>query len=265
MDIEMIKRDFNDTYSDAKKFLYESKNNLRRLMVIADKMNREDIVEILNDANMELLDVISNFEDTYDMVNVENESLNESTNDEESNGWCGIPDVKFIWHGQWSDPELEHNGYVANYWDIEDSMYQFMKERIADGEKWGDPENDDDFCKFCAAHADSIRQDIEEMGEPIVDTEESDNENETEQNYEPITIPSVIKNDIIALVNRDAEDMDWDIINDIVNDDDPKMKEHFINCIIEDICDANEIDASEIEKYHSAIENIIIKELKKFV
>ena len=93
MDIEMIKRDFNDTYSDAKKFLYESKNNLRRLMVIADKMNREDIVEILNDANMELLDVISNFEDTYDMVNVENESLNESTNDEESNGWCGIPDV----------------------------------------------------------------------------------------------------------------------------------------------------------------------------
>lgn len=77
--------------------------------------------------------------------------------------WCGIPDVYMIWHGQWADPEVEYNGYRCSEWDIQDSMFQYMKEKIADGENWGDPNNDDDFCKFCKAHAASVKQDIIEF------------------------------------------------------------------------------------------------------
>jgi hypothetical protein len=74
--------------------------------------------------------------------------------------WLGIRGIYMIWHGQWADPELKYKNHICNYYDIEDSMFQFMKERIADGEDWGDPNNDNDFADFCRAHADYIKSDI---------------------------------------------------------------------------------------------------------
>lgn len=77
--------------------------------------------------------------------------------------FCGIRGIYLIDHGNWADPELKYKNYICNYWDIEDSMVQYMKERIADGEDWGDPSNDDDFCRFCRAHANEIKEDIIEF------------------------------------------------------------------------------------------------------
>lgn len=74
--------------------------------------------------------------------------------------WLGIRGIYMIWHGEWADPELKYKNHICNYYDIEDSMFQFMKERIADGEDWGDPNNDNDFADFCRAHADYIKSDI---------------------------------------------------------------------------------------------------------
>lgn len=62
------------------------------------------------------------------------------------NTWRGVPNVRMIWHGEWSDPELEYNGIVANYHDIEDTMYEYAKE---DGI---DAENDEEFDKYCQEH-----------------------------------------------------------------------------------------------------------------
>lgn len=81
--------------------------------------------------------------------------------------WLGIRGVYMIWHGQWSDPELKYKNHICNYYDIEDSMFQFMKERIADGEDWGDPNNDKDFADFCRAHADYIKSDIIDFSEAM--------------------------------------------------------------------------------------------------
>ena len=81
--------------------------------------------------------------------------------------WLGIRGVYMIWHGQWSDPELKYKNHICNYYDIEDSMFQYMKERIADGEDWGDPNNDKDFADFCRAHADYIKSDIIDFSEAM--------------------------------------------------------------------------------------------------
>ena len=61
--------------------------------------------------------------------------------------WRGVPGVEMIWHGEWSDPELEYEGNRRNYWDVEDAMYEWAKE---DGI---DTENDEEFNRYCQEHA----------------------------------------------------------------------------------------------------------------
>lgn len=61
--------------------------------------------------------------------------LDESKSIKESDGksltegfYRGCKGVTMIGHGAWSDPELEYNGYLFNYWDIEDALwYDFLE------------------------------------------------------------------------------------------------------------------------------------------
>lgn len=64
--------------------------------------------------------------------------------------WRGVPGVKMIWHGEYSDPELEYGGVRRNYWDVEDGMYVWAKE---DGI---DAEDDESFNKYCQEHSDDV-------------------------------------------------------------------------------------------------------------
>lgn len=84
--------------------------------------------------------------------------------------WLGIRGVYHIWNGSWSDPEVEYKGHICNEWDLQDSMYTYMKERIADGEDWGDPDNDDDFANFCRKHADMVKSDIIDFSEAMYES-----------------------------------------------------------------------------------------------
>lgn len=61
--------------------------------------------------------------------------------------WRGVPGVEMIWHGEYSDPELEYEGTRRNYWDVEGTMYEWAKE---DGI---DIENDEEFNRYCQEHA----------------------------------------------------------------------------------------------------------------
>lgn len=38
--------------------------------------------------------------------------------------WYGITDIGFIWHGEWSDPEIEYEGKRINANIIEDTMWE---------------------------------------------------------------------------------------------------------------------------------------------
>lgn len=79
--------------------------------------------------------------------------------------WYGVPGIRMIWHGEWNDPELECDGYVANYWDVENTMYEYAKE---DGV---DADNDDAFAQYVRDHADDAKYLVTECG-----TKEEDND-----------------------------------------------------------------------------------------
>jgi len=40
----------------------------------------------------------------------------------------GVPGVRFIDHGEWSDPEVEYKGEVFNYYDLEEGLWLYYKE-----------------------------------------------------------------------------------------------------------------------------------------
>lgn len=42
--------------------------------------------------------------------------------------WRGVEGTRYIWHGCWSDPEIYYDGYLFNYWDVEDALSEEDKE-----------------------------------------------------------------------------------------------------------------------------------------
>ena len=42
--------------------------------------------------------------------------------------WYGIEDVGFIWHGEWSDAEIEYKGKRINATIVEDTMWERYRE-----------------------------------------------------------------------------------------------------------------------------------------
>lgn len=75
--------------------------------------------------------------------------------------WYGISDVGFIWHGEWSDSEIEYKGKRINANIIEDTMWQRWiyddNGSLIDGR-----ENDDDvFAQFMLDNKDEVYELIE--------------------------------------------------------------------------------------------------------
>ena len=71
----------------------------------------------------------------------------------------GCDNIEMVWHGEWADPELKCNGYIANYYEIEDAVYEWAKEEGIDAD------NDDEFSQFCIENQAEIEDMIQEMGE----------------------------------------------------------------------------------------------------
>jgi len=42
---------------------------------------------------------------------------------ESDNTWRGVPGTLFIWHGEWSDPEIVYNDISLNGNEIEDALW----------------------------------------------------------------------------------------------------------------------------------------------
>lgn len=75
------------------------------------------------------------------------------------NTWYGTKNIEFIWHGEWSDPELSYDGHFIDYWSIEDFVCNEMKEEGLDY-------NDDDlFKKYVREHEELICETIIEFAE----------------------------------------------------------------------------------------------------
>ena len=65
----------------------------------------------------------------------------------ESPNWYGIEDVGFIWHGSWSDPEIEYKGKRLNATIVEDTMWERFREECEEQGK-----NADDYIDYFDNH-----------------------------------------------------------------------------------------------------------------
>ena len=70
-------------------------------------------------------------------------------------GWFGIKDAKFIYHGDWNDPEVEYKGVSLNYWDIEAGLLDVYRDEHPEDR------NDKGFDKWMADHPEEIRSELE--------------------------------------------------------------------------------------------------------
>ena len=43
--------------------------------------------------------------------------------EEQDQTWRGVPGTRFIWHGEWSDPEIEYKGQLINANEVEDALW----------------------------------------------------------------------------------------------------------------------------------------------
>lgn len=146
----------NNSRTRDEEMIYSEIKRLRRAMLNATSQEEEDRY------SMEIDRLKRELDNPYNNINESNERY-----------WLGIKDVRMIWHGEWSDPELEYDGKRCNLYDVEEGMYSYMKERIADGEDWGNPDNEEDFRNFCRAHADSVKSDIIDLYDAMHEEEEN--------------------------------------------------------------------------------------------
>lgn len=70
----------------------------------------------------------------------------------DSNNWFGVEGAKYISRGSWSDPQVSYKGYLYNYWDISEFVYNCMVEDYQEEGKELPAENtkeyDDLFTKY---------------------------------------------------------------------------------------------------------------------
>lgn len=69
--------------------------------------------------------------------------------------WYGIPDIGFIWHNEWADPELEYKGNLINIHVIEDPMYDLFNEETG-------KDTYEEFMKYVYNNKDKIYELLEE-------------------------------------------------------------------------------------------------------
>lgn len=78
-----------------------------------------------------------------------------------NNKWTLFEKANVIWHGSWSDPELEYNKKIYSYYEIEDTLYDVFGE-IA--EEKGIEKNEDNFLTFCKNNENIIEDIFENSG-----------------------------------------------------------------------------------------------------
>jgi len=130
-----------------------------------DNMRFTDAQKMILNYALELEERGFSDEEYYELAFffAEHNGLNESKRikkkliKESANSWMGCQRIKMIWHGEWSDPELEYNGSVANYWDVEDWCAEACREEGVN------PNDKNAFANWIRQNEDRVGMTIQEM------------------------------------------------------------------------------------------------------
>ena len=130
-----------------------------------DNMRFTDAQKMILNYALELEERGFSDEEYYELAFffAEHNGLNESKRikkkliKESANSWMGCQRIKMIWHGEWSDPELEYNGSVANYWDVENWCAEACREEGVN------PNDKNAFANWIRQNEDRVGMTIQEM------------------------------------------------------------------------------------------------------
>ena len=83
-----------------------------------DFKSKEDAIKWLSDKS----EVKESDIEEVKVKSVEKGLLEPEALNEDEKLWCGVPGVKHIWHGSWSDPQVEYKGLLYNEWDLQEML-----------------------------------------------------------------------------------------------------------------------------------------------
>lgn len=77
--------------------------------------------------------------------------------------WCGVPDVYFIWHGEWSDPEVLYKRKIFNLpVDVETPLYEYYQDDCRK-KNIKDNDNYDDYVKYVKNHPNEVHNVLDDL------------------------------------------------------------------------------------------------------
>lgn len=87
----------------------------------------KSVKESLNE-DIQKFDVTNGYEDDPEDL-VDHQTIKKITKKKKDpNTYRGIEGTRYIWHGEWSDPEVIYNDCSLNAYDIEDLLWQRYRE-----------------------------------------------------------------------------------------------------------------------------------------
>lgn len=76
------------------------------------------------------------------------------------NNWRGCENIEFVNYNEWADPDIVYNGYVFNYWDIEDALWNdFLDATGYDDSDSDNPEIESEFDLYVQENAECYLSD----------------------------------------------------------------------------------------------------------
>ena len=99
--------------------------------------------------------------DRKESLNRTHRTVKEKSRKRMREGWRGHPDIEMIWNGAWADPDLEYKGYIFNYWDVEDAMWDdFLEVTGHKDSEVNDPEVEEEFNQYVIENAAYYLEDV---------------------------------------------------------------------------------------------------------
>lgn len=101
-------------------------------------------------------------EEDEEETEVEVKNVSESLKKSLKEGkYRGAKNVRFVGHGEWSDPDLVYKGYTFNYWDIENALWDmFLEDTGHTDSESGVPEVEAEFDEYVRNHVDDYLDDV---------------------------------------------------------------------------------------------------------
>ena len=148
--------------------------------------------------------------------------LKESRKNNKQN-YRGVPEIEFVYHGEWADPELIYKGKSFNFWDIEGGLWEdFLEEHTEykDSDS-GNADTEREFTEYVRDRATDYLDDViaggyfnESLTESTSDTFQNLSDKEVERLYKEFKAKGMTEDEIfdeiyaIDCSKDDEEDLD---------------------------------------------------------